>query len=104
MRGVFGAAVFLQGPAYLREPGSTPVAARLVGLGALGIALSILPSPSLALIDCRLSTAFAVSMLVSISLLGPGAYSLDARAYGRREIIISPAFVIPRLGIGVSCV
>ncbi len=26
-----------------------------------------------------------------IALLGPGAYSLDARLFGRREIIIPPA-------------
>ena len=28
---------------------------------------------------------------VSIALLGPGAYSLDARLFGRREIVFSPS-------------
>jgi uncharacterized membrane protein YphA (DoxX/SURF4 family) len=34
---------------------------------------------------------FAFAILVALFLLGPGAFSVDARMFGRREIIIPPA-------------
>ena len=40
--------------------------------------------------DARLSLILLMAMTVAIFLLGPGAYSLDARLFGRREIIIPP--------------
>jgi hypothetical protein len=40
------------------------------------------------LFDAKLPIILAASMLVAIMLLGPGAFSIDARMYGRREIII----------------
>ena len=36
----------------------------------------------------RVSLVFGIAILVAIVLQGPGAYSLDARIFGRREIII----------------
>jgi uncharacterized membrane protein YphA (DoxX/SURF4 family) len=66
----------------------TPVAGVVVGLGALGIGFSIFAAPTPNLFDARLSAIFAGIMTVAIVLLGPGAYSLDARLFGRREIII----------------
>jgi hypothetical protein len=29
-------------------------------------------------------------MAVAVALMGPGAFSLDARLFGRREIVIPP--------------
>jgi uncharacterized membrane protein YphA (DoxX/SURF4 family) len=69
----------------------TPLAGLLVGLGTVGIALSSLPASTANLFDGKLSTALAVTMNAAIVLLGPGAFSVDARLFGRREIIIPHA-------------
>jgi hypothetical protein len=69
----------------------TPVAGILVGAGALGIGFSLLPAPTPNLFDARLSVIFAAIMTTAIVFLGPGAFSLDALLFGRREIIIPPA-------------
>jgi uncharacterized membrane protein YphA (DoxX/SURF4 family) len=68
----------------------TPVAGVLVGLGALGTGFSLLPSPMPNLFDGKLSVVFAAIMTAAIAFLGPGAFSLDAHLFGRREIIIPP--------------
>jgi uncharacterized membrane protein YphA (DoxX/SURF4 family) len=50
-----------------------------------------------ALIWCRLgvaSTAFALIIcldLISLALLGPGGYSVDAFRFGRRVIVVPPS-------------
>lgn len=74
----------------------TPIVSVLVGLCALGIGFSLLPPSSPNLFDTKLTTIFAVSMTAAIVFLGPGAYSVDARLFGRREIIIPPASRSPR--------
>jgi hypothetical protein len=54
--------------------------------------LELLPVCTPVIFDSRLSIALGAAMLVAIAVLGPGALSIDARMFGRREIII------PRLG------
>jgi putative oxidoreductase len=56
----------------------TPVAAILLGLAALNIAFSEEKWTPVSVFIVALATA----------LLGPGAFSIDARLFGRREIII----------------
>ena len=68
----------------------TPIASAAVGLGGIGVALSLLPACSPAVFDSRLGVVFAGTMLIGIMLLGPGAFSVDARVFGRRQIIIPP--------------
>ena len=68
----------------------TPVAGLLIVLGSAGLALSSYSASIQNLFDTRLSILFLVIMAVAIVLLGPGAFSLDARLFGRREIIIPP--------------
>ena len=68
----------------------TPIVGSLVLFAAAGIAVGLLPPSVPALFDTRLVTAFAVTVLVAVILLGPGAFSVDARLYGRREIIVPP--------------
>jgi hypothetical protein len=68
----------------------TPITATAVGLGGIGVALSLLPACTPSVFDSRLATVFAVTMLIGIILLGPGAFSIDARLFGRRQIIIPP--------------
>lgn len=69
----------------------TPLAAVLIILGVTGLAIGLLPPCDLNLFEARLTVVFAAAMLAAVFLLGPGAFSLDARLFGRREIIIPPA-------------
>jgi uncharacterized membrane protein YphA (DoxX/SURF4 family) len=68
----------------------TQIAAALAGLGAIGVALSLLPACTPSIFNSKPAIVFAGTILAGIILLGPGAFSLDARAFGRREIIIPP--------------
>ena len=68
----------------------TPIAGAIVGIGAIGIGFSLLPVCTPNLFNSMLPIAFGAIMLVAIILLGPGAFSVDARLFGRREIIIPP--------------
>jgi len=68
----------------------TPFAGVLAGLGFLGIALSWVPGPPWGLHDTRVVALGVVVTAVAIALLGPGAFSLDGRLFGRREIVIPP--------------
>ena len=68
----------------------TPVAGGIVGLGALGIWLSRLPLSATTLFDSSVAVVFGATILFAIVILGPGAFSVDARVFGRREIIIPP--------------
>ncbi|MEA2173493.1 MAG: hypothetical protein QOD00_1085 [Blastocatellia bacterium] len=69
----------------------TPAAAILLGLGSVAAAHLWFTATAQTLLDNPLSLIFVVTMSVAIVLLGPGAYSLDARLFGRREIIIPQA-------------
>ena len=57
----------------------TPIAAVLIGLASLTLALSTVPS---------IQSLDITVLAVVIGLLGPGAFSIDARMFGRREILI----------------
>lgn len=66
----------------------TPVACVLAGLVSGSVAFSWVPAPSVYLFHTTLSTVFLVAITGALALLGPGAFSADARVFGRREIII----------------
>jgi uncharacterized membrane protein YphA (DoxX/SURF4 family) len=66
----------------------TPFSAVLVALTSLGTALAWFPPPNPNLFDTKLATALVTVIAVAIACLGPGAFSLDARLFGRREITI----------------
>lgn len=74
----------------------TPIACLLLGIISIGVGLSWVPVPTQNLLDNRLSLVFVIIVAVAIILLGPGALSLDARLFGRREIIIPHASRTPR--------
>ena len=63
----------------------TPVSG--LGLAAIGLAVSTGAHASMSGVDGVLGAATALA----VALLGPGAYSLDARLFGRREIVVSHA-------------
>jgi uncharacterized membrane protein YphA (DoxX/SURF4 family) len=68
----------------------TPVAGAVAGCWALVIGFALITAPLPNLFDARLSVALTAIMAVAVVFLGPGRYSLDARFFGRREIIIPP--------------
>ena len=65
----------------------TPVAGGLVCIGAVSAACSGSPPPW-SLFDALPTTILVVIVAAALTLLGPGAMSVDARLFGRREIIV----------------
>jgi uncharacterized membrane protein YphA (DoxX/SURF4 family) len=55
---------------------------------SLGTALALIPMPVSNLLLVKVCAAFTAVIAIALLCLGPGAYSLDARRHGRREIII----------------
>jgi len=112
LRAIVGIVIAAQGVAYLGEwhalgPGTwlvslldvaagislfmgylTPFAAMLVGVICVGSALSWIQPPYPNLFDAKLAAALATTIAVALACLGPGAFSIDAHMFGRREIII----------------
>ena len=66
----------------------TPIVGAVVGIGATAVGLSLLPPCATTLFDSRTPVVLGVTILLAIIVLGPGAVSVDARLFGRREIII----------------
>lgn len=66
----------------------TPFAGVLAALFCVGGAFSWFPAPNIELFEAKLTTALATVIVIALVCLGPGAFSLDARLFGRREIII----------------
>jgi uncharacterized membrane protein YphA (DoxX/SURF4 family) len=74
----------------------TPIVSLLACFEALGIAFSVLPAPLTNSFDSKLALAPIVAISLAIALLGPGAFSLDARLFGWKEIVIPPASRSPQ--------
>jgi hypothetical protein len=67
----------------------TPLASALAGLASLSSAVPVISGPISSLLSTKPSVAFATAIATALFFLGPGAFSLDARLFGRREIVIS---------------
>jgi uncharacterized membrane protein YphA (DoxX/SURF4 family) len=67
---------------------ATPVAAFVAGVGAIANQLSLLPACVTNPFTSESSAVLGSSIVIAVILLGPGAFSFDARLFGRREIII----------------
>jgi len=114
LRAAAGAVLISQGSTYFNEnraPGFVPVlvvsiaiavgillliglltrfaalAASLVGVSCL---LSWFPGSSVGSSQTHMTSALSTVIAASLICLGPGALSLDARLFGRREVIIPP--------------
>jgi uncharacterized membrane protein YphA (DoxX/SURF4 family) len=68
----------------------TPFACIVVGLCSAGGALSGFQATAPHGFAAGSSLLLEVVMTAAVMLTGPGAFSLDARLFGRREIIIPP--------------
>lgn len=79
---MFGAAAFLLVGLM------TPLVALLVAAGGIGFAIFLIPLPGVAPFDSYPAIINLIVLSIAIALLGPGAFSLDARMFGRREITI----------------
>jgi len=111
MRTVLGIAMILEGASYFGAPGGTvttlvagasaviagclllagfftPFTAVVLGLNLIGLAVAAIPAPSPNLFDSQLTLIFGLTMIAAVIGVGPGRYSVDARVFGRREIII----------------
>lgn len=114
LRLTVGATIIVQGAIPFSFPQSLP--AKTVGISVVGLlsgsllvagfrtslagVLAVLDVAALAspwsskstpnLIEDLLPALLTGAMAVAIPLLGPGAYSVDARLFGRREIVIPP--------------
>jgi uncharacterized membrane protein YphA (DoxX/SURF4 family) len=67
----------------------TPLASVLAGLVSLGTTVPVISGPTSSLFATKPAVAFAAAIAAALFFLGPGAFSLDARLFGRREIVIS---------------
>jgi uncharacterized membrane protein YphA (DoxX/SURF4 family) len=69
----------------------TPVAGTLGMFGGLMIWLTIIPDCSSSLSHSNYSLFLMGVLILEVILVGPGAYSIDARIFGRREVVIPRA-------------
>ena len=114
LRAATGAAVGFQGAAWLAAPAAeparwlagllaaalgaclvagllTPITGAAGALSALAVALGWLPPPVAGSAGPAPANLFVVVMATTVALLGPGAWSVDARLFGRREVVIPAA-------------
>ena len=66
----------------------TPIAGLLICLMGAVIMLVRVPPSALLLFDSRMAAFELVVESATLILLGPGAISVDARLFGRREVVI----------------
>ena len=66
----------------------TPFASALTAIVSLSVVVVRLLASNFDLGAVRLSSVFTAVIAIALACLGPGAFSLDARQYGRHEIII----------------
>jgi uncharacterized membrane protein YphA (DoxX/SURF4 family) len=82
------AALTFAGGAFLLVGLMTPFVAVLVAAGGIAAGLSWIPLAGQALSDSYPAILNLIVLAIAIALLGPGAFSLDACMFGRREITI----------------
>ena len=68
----------------------TIVTGLTIGFAEVGMLCSLLPFPPPVLGQCQATTVLVTVMTLAVILIGPGAFSVDARLFGLREVKISP--------------
>ena len=66
----------------------TRFAAVVAALLCLTTLFAWFPGPHVGIFESRPTAAFAIVTAMALACLGAGAFSLDARLFGRREVII----------------
>ena len=66
----------------------TRFATAVAALGTIGSMTSWLPVPRSGLFETSWTSVLALVIAAAIASVGPGAFSVDARLFGRREVII----------------
>jgi len=66
----------------------TPIASLAATLMSLGFMPEVFMMVARTPLDARLSSIDSIAVTVALAFLGPGAFSVDAYLFGRREIII----------------
>ncbi|HYL98618.1 MAG TPA: DoxX family protein [Blastocatellia bacterium] len=64
----------------------TSIAAIIAGIGSIGFALHWVSGPVENPLDSHFAALSLIVVAGAVAVLGPGAFSLDARIFGRREI------------------
>jgi hypothetical protein len=67
----------------------TPFLSAIVVIGVFAHVFSLFPSPNDSLFKNQLAIMNVIVVGAALGALGPGAFSLDARMFGRREIKIT---------------
>ena len=86
----FGVALIVSGAALVLGC-LTPIAGFLAALCFLAIYLKWVPGFATGAHDASVLAFGGMVAAISIVLIGPGAFSLDAYLFGRREIVIPPS-------------
>ena len=66
----------------------TRFAAVVAAVASIGSIFSWLPGLNVGLFENRMTATLAAAIAAAVVCLGPGAFSVDARLLGRREVII----------------
>jgi uncharacterized membrane protein YphA (DoxX/SURF4 family) len=66
----------------------TRFATAVAALGTLGSIFSRFPAPRSGLFETRSTAVLALVIAAAVAGVGPGAFSFDARLFGRREVMI----------------
>lgn len=74
----------------------TPAVSILITIATLAKVFSLIPMAGANQLNGKVASFELIVMAVAIALLGPGEFSLDARMFGRHEIVIPPASHTPK--------